>query len=230
MSMVLRNRLTIFGFKLLVFSWKLLVVACCVVSCSSKNKKHDENSVFRYNEHANITTLDPAFSKDLRTIWVTNQLFNGLVQLDDSLNVQPDIANSWSISEDGKMYLFNLKKGIKFHKHILFGKDSTRLVVASDFEYSFNRLLDPKVSSPGKWVLDFVEKFEAKNDSTFVIRLKQPFPPFLSLLGMKYCSVVPFEAVTYFGDIFRANPIGTGPFQFKLWVENTKLVLRKNKD
>lgn len=208
----------------------LLIAGFLLVSCSTKNKKHDENSVFRYNEHANISTLDPAFSKDLRTIWVTNQLFNGLVQLDDSLNVQPDIAHSWTISEDGKMYAFNLKKGIKFHKHILFGKDSTRSAVASDFEYSFNRLLDPNVSSPGKWVLDFVEKFEAKNDSTFVIQLKQPFPPFLSLLSMKYCSVVPFEAVAFFGDTFRANPIGTGPFQFKLWVENTKLVFRKNKD
>jgi len=211
------------------FSFWFLVVGCwLLVSCSTKIKKHDENSVFRYNEHANITTLDPAFAKDLRTIWVTNQLFNGLVQLDDSLNVQPDIAHSWTISEDGKIYAFNLKKGIKFHKHILFGKDSTRSVKASDFEYSFNRLLDPEVASPGKWVLDFVEKFEAKNDSTFVIRLKQPFPPFLSLLSMKYCSVVPFEAVDYFGDTFRANPIGTGPFKFKLWVENTKLVFRKN--
>jgi len=209
----------------------LLVFGCfLLVSCSTKKKKHKDNLVFRYNEHANITTLDPAFAKDLRTIWVTNQLFNGLVQLDDHLNVQPDIAHSWTISDEGKTYSFNLKKGIKFHKHILFGNDSTRSVIASDFEYSFNRLLDPDVASPGKWVLDFVEKFEAKNDSTFVIQLKQSFPPFLSLLSMKYCSVVPKEAVTYFGDTFRANPIGTGPFQFKLWVENTKLVFRKNKD
>jgi peptide/nickel transport system substrate-binding protein len=211
-------------------SYWLLIAGFLLVSCSTKNNKHGENSVFRYNEHANITTLDPAFSKDLRTVWVTNQLFNGLVQLDDSLNVQPDIAHSWNISDDGKMYSFNLKRDIKFHKHILFGKDSTRSVTASDFEYSFNRLLDPKVSSSGKWVLEFVSTFEAKNDSTFVIRLKQPFPPFLSLLSMKYCSVVPFEAVAYFGNTFRANPIGTGPFQFKLWVENTKLVFRKNKD
>jgi peptide/nickel transport system substrate-binding protein len=63
-----------------------------------------------------------------------------------------------------------------------------------------------------------------------VIQLKQPFPPFLSILSMKYCSVVPYEAIAYFGDTFRANPVGTGPFQFKLWVENTKLVFRKNTD
>jgi peptide/nickel transport system substrate-binding protein len=208
--------------------WLLAVSFWLLVSCSSEEVKKRDLQVFRYNEHANITTLDPAFAKDLRTIWVTNQLFNGLVQLDDKLEVHPDIAKSWTISDEGKKYSFNLKKDIKFHKHILFGKDWTRFVVAKDFEYSFNRLLNPKVSSPGKWVLDFVENFEAENDSTFVIQLKQSFPPFLSLLSMKYCSVVPHEAVAYFGDTFRANPIGTGPFQFKLWVENTKLVFRKN--
>jgi len=208
--------------------WLLVVGLLLLVSCKRNSSKYDDNQVFRYNEHANITTLDPAFAKDLRTIWATNQLFNGLVQLNDQLEVQPDIATSWTISEDGKTYSFNLKKDVKFHKHILFGKDSTRNVVANDFEYSFHRLLDPKVASPGKWVLDFVDKFKAETDSTFVIQLKQSFPPFLSLLSMKYCSVVPHEAVSYFGNSFRANPVGTGPFQFKLWVENTKLVFRKN--
>lgn len=207
----------------------LIVIGCfLVVSCKNKTSKYNDNQVFRFNEHANITTLDPAFAKDLRTIWATNQLFNGLVQLDDQLEVQPDIATSWEISDDGKTYAFNLRKDVKFHKHILFGKDSTRTVVANDFVYSFNRLIDPNVAASGKWVLDFVDTFEAKNDSTFVINLKQSFPPFLSLLSMKYCSVVPKEAVDYFGSSFRANPIGTGPFQFKLWVENTKLVFRKN--
>ncbi|MFA5299177.1 MAG: ABC transporter substrate-binding protein [Lutibacter sp.] len=222
--MSLRNSFTVVSCKLLVVS------LLAFISCNQNISENRDSEVFRYNEHANITTLDPAFSKDLRTVWVTNQLFNGLVQLDEQLNVYPDIAKSWTISDEGKKYTFNLKKDIKFHKHILFGKDSTRAVIASDFVYSFNRLLDPKVASSGKWVLDFVSTFEAENDSTFVIQLKQSFPPFLSLLSMKYCSVVPHEAVAYFGDTFRANPIGTGPFQFKLWIENTKLVFRKNKD
>jgi len=217
--MVLRNNFLVFFCSLGL-----------LISCSSEAIKKRGSQVFRYNEHANITTLDPAFAKDLRTIWVTNQLFNGLVQLNDELEVRPDIAHSWTISDEGKKYVFHLRKGIQFHKNALFGKDSTRNVIASDFVYSFNRLLDPKVASPGKWVLEFVEKFEAANDSTFVIQLKQSFPPFLSLLSMKYCSVVSREAVDYFGDTFRANPIGTGPFQFKLWVENTKLVFRKNKN
>ena len=205
----------------------LLVVLLCI-SCDKKTSNFKDSQVFRYNEHLNINTLDPAFSKDLRTIWATTQLFNGLVQLNDSLEVIPDIAKKWTISEDGKKYRFHLRKKIQFHKHALFGKDSTRNVVAKDFEYSFQRLINPKVASPGKWVLEFVDSFGAENDSVFSIHLKKPFPPFLSLLTMKYCSVVPKEAIEHFGDTFRANPIGTGPFHFKLWKENIKLVLRKN--
>ncbi len=214
--------------KFLVFSFQFLVTCFAFFSCVKKEHKFKDTQVFRYNEHSNITSLDPAFAKDQRNIWAVNQLYNGLVQLDDSLQVKPDIAKSWSISEDGKTYTFLLRKDVKFHKHILFGKDSIRTVNATDFEYSFNRLLDKKVASPGGWVLQNVTNFKVENDSTFVIQLKQPFPPFLGLLAMKYCSVVPKEAVEYFGNTFRANPIGTGPFQFKLWVENTKLVLRKN--
>jgi len=207
-----------------------LILVLLFISCTVTKRERDELQVFKYNQHANIPTLDPVYAKDLRTIWATNELFNGLVQLDDKLEVCPDIAKSWTITGAGTKYTFDLKTDVKFHKHILFGKDSTRNVLASDFEYSFKRLLDPKVASYGKWVLEFVDTFKAQNDSTFVIQLKQSFPPFLSLLSMKYCSVLPHEALTYFGDDFRSNPIGTGPFQFKLWVENTKLVFRKNKN
>ncbi|WP_139958046.1 ABC transporter substrate-binding protein [Flavicella sediminum] len=208
-------------------------ICCCLlfllaISCSKSTNNKDLSKVFRYNEHSNISTLDPAFAKDMRTIWATTQLFSGLVQLNDALEVLPDIANSWEISADGLNYVFHLRSDVFFHKHDLFGKKKTRKVVAKDFVYSFKRLLDPEVAAPGKWVLNYAKHFEAVNDSTFSIKLKQAFPPFLSILSMKYCSVVPKEAIAYFGDTFRANPIGTGPFQFKLWIENTKLVFRKN--
>lgn len=207
---------------------QFVVVSILLVSCKTNKSDFDNSLVFRYNEHSNITVLDPAFAKDLRTIWATGQLFNGLVQLDDNLEVQPDIAKSWMISEDGKTYIFNLRNDVFFHRHKLFGEKKTRKVLAKDFEYSLKRLTDPKVASPGKWVMNNVAGIKTVNDSVLQIQLKQPFPPFLSLLSMEYCSVVPKEAIAYFGSTFRANPIGTGPFKFKLWVENTKLVFRKN--
>ncbi|WP_100614845.1 ABC transporter substrate-binding protein [Confluentibacter citreus] len=208
-----------------------LSISCVVLlfcSCGGNSNSNTDAVVFRYNEHKNIGSLDPAFSKDISDIWATNQLFNGLVQMDGNLKIQPSIAKSWTISEDALTYTFSLRDDVFFHKHELFGKDSTRTVKASDFEYSLNRLIDKKVASPGGWVLGKVEHFKAVNDTLFEIKLQQPFPAFLGLLTMKYCSVVPKEIVEFYGSDFRSHPIGTGPFKFKRWEENLKLVFRKN--
>ena len=215
--------------------FNLLLLSITLFSCSSKKNENKEQLVFRYNEHKNIGSLDPAFSKDLADIWATHQLFNGLVQMDDQLNVKPCIAKNWVVTDSARTYTFTLRNDVYFHKHHLFGtstslshQDSTRAVNASDFEYSFNRLKDEKLASPGSWVLKKVESYSALNDSTFQIKLKQPFPAFLGLLTMKYCSVVPKEIVEHYGSDFRSNPIGTGPFKFKRWEENVKLVFRRN--
>jgi ABC-type transport system substrate-binding protein len=203
-------------------------------SCSNNTHKDRDHLVFRYNEHSNIPTLDPAFARNPQSIWPANQLYNGLVQLDDSLNIRPDIAKRWTVNDTTNTYTFTLRSDVYFHKNKVFlssqagGFDSTRTVVASDFSYSFDRLLDEKVASSGSWVLQNVHSYQAENDTTFSIQLKQPFPAFLGLLSMRYCSVVAKEAVEYYGSEFRRNPVGTGPFQFKLWEENVKLVLRKN--
>lgn len=208
-----------------------LTMACfffLFFSCGSDNETNKDHLVFRYNEHKNIGSLDPAFAKDNADIWAVNQLFNGLVQMDEQLNVKPCIAKDWTVSNDALTYSFNLRTDVKFHKHTLFGKNATRTVNAKDFEYSFNRLIDKQVASSGRWVMDRVANFSAKNDTTFTITLKQPFPAFLGLLTMKYCSVVPKEIVDFYGSDYRANAIGTGPFKLKRWEENIKLVLRKN--
>ena len=217
--------------KLIKFSFKKLLSYLLIfigLSCASKENSNKDHLVFRYNEHKNIGSLDPAFSKDLADIWATHQLFNGLVQMDDKLNVKPCIAKNWTVSDSATTYTFNLRKEVFFHKDKLFGNDSTRTVKSSDFEYSFNRLKDKSIASPGSWVLNKVESFKALNEYTFQIKLKQPFPAFLGLLTMKYCSVVPKEIVEYYGNDFRSHPIGTGPFKFKRWEENIKLVFRRH--
>tara|TARA_R110002012_G_scaffold11112_7_gene49941 strand:- start:30855 stop:32489 length:1635 start_codon:yes stop_codon:yes gene_type:complete len=206
-----------------------------LLSCGNNEETENDHLVFRYNEHGNIPTLDPAFARNPQAIWPDNQLYNGLVQLDDSLNIKSDIAKSWVIDDSTNTYTFNLRSDVYFHQSVAFSKMNpngkphyTRKVIADDFVYSFNRLTDEKVASSGSWVMNYVEKYWAENDSTLVIQLKQPFPAFLGLLSMRYCSVVPREAVEYYGNEFRRNPVGTGPFQFKMWEENVKLVFRKN--
>ena len=197
------------------------------LSCSN-HIEFDDSKIFRYNESKNITSLDPAFARNLQNLWPIQQMFNSLVQLDDSLNVKPELAKKWNISSDGLTYEFTIRDDVFFHKSIHFGDSLTRRVVASDMTYSFNRLKDKNIGSPGGWVLKNVKDYGAKNDSTFIIILKKPFPAFLSLLSMRYCSVVPKEVADFYKEDFRNNPIGTGPFKLKNWKENVKLVLRKN--
>lgn len=210
---------------------KLLFLAVLMIiqtGCQPSSNNTNDNSVFRYNEHKNISSLDPAFAKDNANIWAVNQLFNGLVQMGQDMTVKPCIAEAWEISKDGKQYTFFLRSDVYFHQHKNFGAQRTRLVKAQDFVFSFNRLFDEKIASPGGWVFNQIQSFEILNDYTLQINLKQPFPAFLGILTMKYCSVVPKEIVEDASHDFRSNPIGTGPFLFKAWSENNKLVFRRN--
>lgn len=205
-----------------------------IAACKSGRFNKDGRTVFRYNESAGITSLDPAFARDQANIWAVNQLFNGLVQLDDNLKVKPCIAKSWEISPDGLNYTFHLRNDVFFISDAAFVGNKGRKVVANDFVYSLNRLLDDKLASPGAWVLKQVKhenntnSFKTLNDSTLIISLKAPFPPFLGLLSMQYCSVVPFEAIEKYGAGFRKHPVGTGPFKFGIWKEGVKLVMLRN--
>ncbi len=208
----------------------LIIILFGILLSSCEKDSDIENNIFKYNEYSNISSLDPAFSSTLRNIWPINQIFNGLVQLDKNLEIKGDIASSWTISEDKRTYTFKIRQDVYFHNSELFGKNLTRKVKAKDFEYSFNRLIDNKIASPGYWVFNNVKDFKAINDSIFQIELKKEFDPFLGILSMKYCSVVPHEIVTVLGDKFSKKPIGTGPFKFKKWDENVKLVLSKNKN
>ncbi len=208
----------------------LIIILFGILLSSCEKDSDIENNIFKYNEYSNISSLDPAFSSTLRNIWPINQIFNGLVQLDKNLEIKGDIASSWTISEDKRTYTFKIRQDVYFHNSELFGKNLTREVKAKDFEYSFNRLIDNKIASPGYWVFNNVKDFKAINDSIFQIELKKEFDPFLGILSMKYCSVVPHEIVTVLGDKFSKKPIGTGPFKFKKWDENVKLVLSKNKN
>jgi oligopeptide transport system substrate-binding protein len=205
----------------------LLVLSACHTGNSSSHK-----TVFNINLDEGLTSLDPAFCRNQNTTWMDNQLYNGLVQIDDSLKIQPCLAKNWEISPDGLIYTFHLRNDVYFHDDPLFTNGAGRKAVAADFVYSFGRLIDPKVASSGSWIFsDKVQgkqSFIALNDTTFQIRLKQPFPPLLSLLTAQYADVVPHEVVDFFGKDFRSHPVGTGPFRFKYWKEGEVMVFLKN--
>ena len=235
----------------------LLLLVVLAAGCGQRQDDDEGLAIFKYNESAGILTLDPIYAKDLPHIWACNQLFNSLVAFDDKMNLVPMVAKSWDISEDGLRYTFHLRDDVQFHEDTCFFVQSafrqaqrpsqakvpepvegptskSRFVTAQDFVYSFNRVVDKTLNSPGLWIFSSVKHddeqyaFTALDDTTFQIELSKPFPPFLGILSMTYASVVPHEAVEYYGDNFRSHPVGTGPFHFQYWKEGVKLVFRKN--
>lgn len=218
------------GRKVLVF----LIFSLVVCGCKSSLRNDNTLTVFRYNESSGISSLDPAFARNQANIWAVNQMFNGLIQLDSTLGIRPCIASKWEISEDGRIYSFHLRDDVYFHDAPVFKNGKGRKVGASDVVYSLIRLADDKLASPGAWVLGNVDEvrgqklIHAVGDSIVRITLKQAFPPFLGMLSMQYCSIIPKEAVEFYGPEFRVHPVGTGPFQFKMLKEGVKLVMVKN--
>ncbi|QHT65606.1 ABC transporter substrate-binding protein [Rhodocytophaga rosea] len=219
----------------------LFIALVLLASCSDGNKKEKQEAkkVFRYNQAEGLTSLDPAFARNQANVWAVNQIYNGLFELDQQLNVVPSLVDNWKVSEDGKTYTFEIRKGIHFQDSEVFPDGKGREVTADDFVYSFKRVLDPKTSSTGAWI--FNERvltnadgsisdtcFVALDPHTFKVHLRRPFPPFMQILTMPYTYVVPKEAVEKYGKDFGLKPVGTGPFVFKQWTENESLTLLKN--
>ncbi|MBM7558039.1 ABC transporter substrate-binding protein [Halanaerobacter jeridensis] len=185
---------------------------------------------------ANPPDLDPAHSTDTTSSRVVRNVFDGLVKYNEDLEVQPAIAKDWESSENGTEWIFHLREGVKFH--------NGREVKASDVVYSFSRLLDPETKSERAWLFenvvgakafqngeaDSVKGLKAVDEYTVKISLKEPFAPFLSMLCMENASIVPKEVIAEKGDGFGQHPVGAGPFEFKSWKQDSKLVLEKNED
>lgn len=215
-----------------------LMVLLGLVSCHQQN---DEREVFYMCITSNVTSLDPAFAKDQSSTWLTSQIFNGLVELDTMLQPSPAIAKSWSVSEDGKIYTFNLRQDVFFQPSTYF-EQGTRNVKAQDIKYSFTRICNPKTASPGFWIFNQkivglkaylegkttdIQGFEVVNDSTFRVRLEEAYSPFLWMLAMPYAFIVPKEVVENNPKFFE-QPIGTGPFILKEWQPSRHIILHKN--
>jgi peptide/nickel transport system substrate-binding protein len=206
------------------------------VKCGGGGEKQvDNKQIFRFNEVGSVSSLDPALAGSFENNWALNQLFNGLVEMDTALVIQPCIAKSWSISDDGLEYTFHLRTDVLFQDDAQFPGGKGRTVTAGDFAFSFNRLFDKRISNASTLVdvigadpASSTTAISATNDSTLIIHLLKPFKPFLGILAMKYFSVVPKEVVQFYKDDFGTHPVGTGPFHLKFWKEKQNLILEKN--
>jgi oligopeptide transport system substrate-binding protein len=202
--------------------------------CACKDHTHTDKKIFRYNEVTGIATLDPAFARNQSIMWAIHQLYNTLVEVDSNMQLKPSLAKSWNFSADNKTITFHLRNDVYFQDDDCFPNKKGRKLVAKDVVYSFTRMVDKKTASPGAWLfnnkVDSVAGFTAIDDTTFQLKLQNPFQPILGILSVQYASVVPHEAVEKYKDEFRRHPVGTGPFAFVAWEEGQAMVLKKNEN
>ena len=194
--------------------------------------QHSGKKIFHYNEQTGIASLDPAFAKNQSIMWAIHQLYNTLVEVDADMHLKPSLAKSWELSADNLTFTFHLRNDVYFNDDTAFVNGKGRRLVAGDVAYSFKRIIDKEVASPGGWIfnsrIDSVSGFTAINDSTFQLKLIRPFQPVLGILSMQYCSVVAREVVDKYKEDFRRHPVGSGPFALVAWEEGQALVLKKN--
>ena len=185
-------------------------------------------------------TLDPACASDVDSANYIVEVFGGLVTIDRELQIVPDIAERWDMSDDGTVYTFQLRRGVLFHK-------GDRQVTASDVKYSMERALDPDTQSTVAEVYlgdivgaeefidgeaDEVTGIEAVDNYTLRITIDAPKPYFLAKLTYPTGFVVDRRQVdgsTCFSNTnWQRKPNATGPFKLKEWDLGQRIVLEPN--
>jgi peptide/nickel transport system substrate-binding protein/oligopeptide transport system substrate-binding protein len=184
-----------------------------------------------------ISTFDPAIGYDWQNWSMIKSLFDGLMDYKPgTTELIPDLAESYTISEDGLVYTFKLRPGVKFHN----GRDLT----ATDVKYSIERSVNPETQSPGQgffWQIKGFDEMAAGNaqeltgittpdDQTVVIELSQPDATFLQIVAINFAFAVPREEVEKYGPDFGRNPVGTGAYKMTEWSLGQRVVFERNED
>lgn len=145
-------------------------------------------------------------------------VFEGLTQVDKDGTIKPVLAESWTISDDGTVYTFKLRQGVKFHDGTTFDAD--------DVVFSLDRARGADSVNAQKAKFEAIDKIEAIDPATVAITLKQPTGDFLFTLGTGDAVIVAPESA----EANKSDPVGTGPFRFSRWVKGDRVDLTRNPD
>ncbi|MCX8515301.1 MAG: peptide ABC transporter substrate-binding protein [Burkholderiales bacterium] len=198
--------------------------------------KHPANLI-RIDVGTEVPTLDPLLAEENSSTRVCYDLFAGLVDFDQKNQVIPGMASSWDISPDAKVYTFHLRNNLKF-------SDGSP-ITASDFVYSWQRLVDPKTASPYSFLLNSIVNAKqiaagtlppsalgvtAVNNQTLVVKLTNPTPSFLNELTLTNTFVVPEKIIKKYGKSWTnpGNMVTSGAYVMKEHVVNGYILATKN--
>jgi peptide/nickel transport system substrate-binding protein len=186
-----------------------------VAGCGNRTgSMGDDTIVIAFSNEPN--RLNPIFLSDLTSFTLSGWIFNGLTKLDDNLNIVGDLAESWSVSQDGLTITFHLRKGVLWHD----GKEFT----SGDVLFTFNSIMASTVPSPRSGQFGPVESIDSPNPYMIRVRYREPYG---SALMSWTIGIVPAHVLQNSNiDLvtFDRSPVGTGPYRLKEWVSGQKLV------
>ncbi len=163
------------------------------------------------------TTLDPTADATASIDGIfTHNVFQSLTTVTESGEVQPDLAESWTISEDGLTYTFALVKGVKYHD----GTDFD----SGDVKFSFDRAMAEDSVNPSKGIFKSIDTVSVVDPNTVKIVLTKKDAFLLFNMAKGDASIVAPESA----ETNKTNPIGTGPFKFTSWTRGDRMILSKN--
>ncbi len=243
----------------------LLAAVVLVTSCKQQGRPEGtlhpakggkyHGGVFRVNENGDLSSLDPVAINDVTSAHIAENIYDNLLSFDEHLELVPELAKSWTVSEDGRTYTYHLHDDVYFHDDPCFPGGKGRKMTAHDVKYSLSRACDFRAKTKsydyfrgkvdgadeyyesthkafeqgGEPGVRGVRGFVVVDDTTFSIHLVKPFAPFRHYVALTSMGIHAHEAVEHYGANFFKNPVGTGPFEFVSWSDGRDLKLVANR-
>jgi len=179
-------------------------------------------------------TLNPLLVAQFDENYVVEAIFSGLTVIDDRGRTQPDLAvtvptrSNGGVSADGKTITYRLRPNARWH--------DGAAVTADDVVFTYRKMIDPKIPFPSRSTYDVVERVEARDPHTVVVRLRRPSPdaPDELFVNGQNGAIVPKHVLERVADIvhadYNASPIGSGPYRVERWDRGGALHLVANRD
>jgi len=166
------------------------------------------------------STLDPHFILERPDVRISMHIHQNLIFFDEQGKLQPELAESWAVSDDKLTWTFKLRRGVTFHDGTPFN--------AAAVKASFDRILNPATASPRRSIAAAITDVKVIDDYTVAFTTAKPFAPLPSQVTMFNLAILSPTAISKYGKAYGQNPAGTGPFKLESWKPGERVTLVRN--